>query len=82
MNANKGLRAKYHSNVGTVRPQLHTLQATLILKLMPEQTTDHMPHHTTTVETGEKVVSKCLPPHLGGGRIHCWRLTLLMRSLA
>jgi hypothetical protein len=28
---------------------------------MLEQTADHMSHRTTTIETGEKVVSKCLP---------------------
>jgi hypothetical protein len=29
---------------------------------MLEQSADHMPHKTTTLETGEKVLSKCLPP--------------------
>jgi hypothetical protein len=28
---------------------------------MLEQTPDHMPHWTRTLETGENVVSKCLP---------------------
>jgi hypothetical protein len=28
---------------------------------MLEQSTDHMPHKTRTLETGERVVSKCLP---------------------
>jgi hypothetical protein len=61
VNANNGLRAEHHGNAGTVKPRSHTLQATATLRLMLEQTVDHMPHRTTTIETGEKVVSKCLP---------------------
>jgi hypothetical protein len=61
VNANNGLCAKHHGNTGTVKLQSHTLQATATLRLMLEQTADHMPHRTTTIETGEKVVSKCLP---------------------
>jgi hypothetical protein len=61
VNANNGLRAEHHGNAGTVKPQSHSLQVTATLCLMLEQTTDHMPHRTSTIETGEKVVSKCLP---------------------
>jgi hypothetical protein len=61
INANNGLRAEHHGNAGTVKPRSHTLQATATLRLMLEQTADHMPHRMTTIETGEKVVSKCLP---------------------
>jgi hypothetical protein len=61
VNANNGLCAKHHGNTGTVKLQSHTLQATATLRLMLEQTADHMPHRTTTIETREKVVSKCLP---------------------
>ena len=61
MNANNGLHVEHHGNARRVKPRSHILQATATLRLMPKQTVDHMPHHTTTVETGEKVVSKCLP---------------------
>lgn len=61
MNASNGMHAEHHGNAGTVKPRSSTVQATVTLRLMLEQTADHMPHHTTTVETGEKVVSKCLP---------------------
>ena len=50
-----------HSNVGTTKSWIHTLQATVTLRLMLEQSTNHMPHKTTTSDTREKVVSKCLP---------------------
>jgi hypothetical protein len=55
------MHAKQHGNVGTTKPRVHTLQATPTLCQMLEQSADHMPHKTTTLETGEKVVSKCLP---------------------
>jgi hypothetical protein len=61
VNASSGMRDDQHGNVGTTKPRIHTLQAMATLRLMLEQSTDHMPHKTTTVETGEKVVSKCLP---------------------
>jgi hypothetical protein len=61
VNANNRLRAEHHSNAGMVKPRSHTLQATTTLRLMLEQTANHMPHRTRTLETGEKVVSKCLP---------------------
>ena len=56
VNANNGLRAKHHGNVGMVKPRSHTLQTSTTLRLMLEQTVDHMPLCTTTIETGEKVV--------------------------
>jgi hypothetical protein len=61
VNANNGLRANHQGNAGTVKPRSHTLQATATLRLMLEQTVDHMHHCTRTLETGEKIVSKCLP---------------------
>jgi hypothetical protein len=61
VNASSGMRADQHGNVGTTKPQIHTLQATATLRQMLEQSADHMPHKTTTLETREKVVSKCLP---------------------
>jgi hypothetical protein len=61
VNANNRLRVEHHGNAETIKPRSHTLQATATLHLMLEQTADHMPHRTTTIETREKVVSKCLP---------------------
>jgi hypothetical protein len=61
VNANNGMRADQHGNVGMAKPQTHTLQATATLHLMLEWLVDHMPHKMRTLETGEKVVSKCLP---------------------
>jgi hypothetical protein len=60
VNANSGMRADQHGNVGTTKPRIHTLQAMATLRLMLEQSADHMPHKTTTLETEKKVVSKCL----------------------
>jgi hypothetical protein len=61
VNTNNGTRTDHHGNVGTVKPRAHTLQATVTLHLMLEQSADHMPHKTRTLESGEKVLSKCLP---------------------
>jgi hypothetical protein len=60
VSANNGICAEYHGNARTAEPQTHTLQATTTLHLMLEQSTDHMPHKTRTLETIEKVVLKCL----------------------
>jgi hypothetical protein len=54
------MRADQHGNVGMTKPRIHTLQATATLRQMLEQSADHMPHKTTTLEIREKVVSKCL----------------------
>ena len=55
------MHADQHGNVGTIKLRIHTLQATVTLRQMLEQSADHMPQKTTILETGEKVVSKCLP---------------------
>ena len=59
-NASSGMRANHQGNVGTTKLQIHTLQATTTLGQMLEQSANHMPHKMTTLEIGEKVVSKCL----------------------
>jgi hypothetical protein len=61
VNASSEMHADQHGNVGTTKLRIHTLQAMATLRQMLEQSTDHMPHKTTSLETGEKVVSKCLP---------------------
>jgi hypothetical protein len=61
INASNGMHTDQHGNVGTTKSRIHTLQATVTLRLMLEHSADHMPHKTTTLDTREKVVSKCLP---------------------
>ena len=41
--------------------QIHTLQATATLRLILQQSAKHMLYKTRILETGKKVVSKCLP---------------------
>jgi hypothetical protein len=60
-NANIGMRVDHHSNFGTKKLRTHTLQAVATLRLMLEQSDNHMPHKMKTLENGNKVVSKCLP---------------------
>ena len=55
------MRVDQHGNVGMTKPQIHTLQAMATLRQMLEQYADHMPLKTISLETREKVVSKCLP---------------------
>ena len=59
-NASSGMHVDQHSNVGTTKPQIYMLQATVTPCQMLEQSTNHMPHKMTTLEIGKKVVSKCL----------------------
>jgi hypothetical protein len=61
VNANKRMHVDQYGNVEMAKPRAHILQATTTLRLLLEQSTDHMPHKTRTLETGEKVVFKCLP---------------------
>ena len=61
VNAKSGVRTDEHGNVGMTKPRIHTLQAMATLRQMLEQSIDHMSHKTSTLETREKVVSKCLP---------------------
>ena len=56
INTNSRMRADQHGNVGTTKLRVHTLQAIATLCQMLEQSTDHMPHKTTTLEIREKVV--------------------------
>jgi hypothetical protein len=71
VNASSGMCADQHGNVGTTKPQIHTLQAIATLRQMLEQSTDHMPHKTTALEIGEKIVSKSLSSSW------CWKDSLL-----
>ncbi len=59
--ARSGMRAEQHGNLGLKKPRTHTLQATATLRILLENSADHMPHKAHTMESGEKVVSKCLP---------------------
>ena len=60
-NALIGKRVEQHGNLGTKKPQTHTLQATTTLQTVLESTVDHMPHKSQTKEDGEKVVAMSLP---------------------
>ena len=59
--AKAGKRAEPHGNLGSKKPRKHTLQATATLRTIVENSADQMPHKTKTLETGERVVSMCLP---------------------
>ena len=54
-------QAEQHGNLGTKKPQTHTLQAIATLRTVLESTADHMPHKSRTKEDGEKVVAMSLP---------------------
>ena len=54
-------RAEQHGNLGTKKPQTHTLQATATLRTMLESTANHMPQKSQTKEDKEKVVAMSLP---------------------
>ena len=47
--------------MGLAKPRKHTQHATATLKCILEKEADHMPHHTHTTKSGEKVVSLILP---------------------
>jgi hypothetical protein len=49
-----------HGNVGSVKPQAHTVHAIATLRCIINKSTDHMCHRSRTLASGEKVVSKVL----------------------
>jgi hypothetical protein len=59
--ATSGHRARHHGNYGSKKLREHTIQAIATLRCMLEKSTDHMPHKSTTMPTGETVVTKTLP---------------------
>jgi hypothetical protein len=59
--AASGDMARHHRNFGSKKPREHTMQAIAILRCMLERSADHMPHRSTTLPTGESVVTKTLP---------------------
>jgi hypothetical protein len=60
-NAKNGMCTNHHINLGSKKLWIHTLQATATLRLMLEQSANHMPHKMQTLETRMKIVSKYLP---------------------
>jgi hypothetical protein len=58
--ATSGLRARQHGNYGSKKPREHTVQTISTLRCMLEKSADHMPHRSTTMPTGEIVVTKTL----------------------
>jgi hypothetical protein len=59
--ATSGHRARHHGNYGSKKPREHTVQAIATLRYMLEKSANHMPHRSTTMPTGETVVTKTLP---------------------
>jgi hypothetical protein len=59
--ATSGLRARQHGNYGSKKPREHTMQAIATLRCLLEKSADHMPHRSTTMLSGETVVTKTLP---------------------
>ena len=57
-----GARAGEHGNTRSKKTQIHTVHATMTLRCFVENTADQMPHRSTTLDSGEKVVSMQLPP--------------------
>ena len=47
-----------HGNVGSIKPQAHTLHAIATLMCIINKSTDHMRHRSRILAFGEKVVSK------------------------
>nr|PNR26396.1 hypothetical protein PHYPA_030971 [Physcomitrium patens] len=52
--------ARDHGNTGLPKPRKHTEHATATLKCILEKEADHMPHHTRSTKSGEKMVSMIL----------------------
>jgi hypothetical protein len=59
--ATSGLRTRQHGNYGLKKPREHTVQAIATLRCMLEKSANHMLHRSTTMPTGETVVTKTLP---------------------
>ena len=51
-----GARAGEHGNTWSKKTRIHTVQATSTLRCFVENTADQMPHRSTTLNLGEKVV--------------------------
>ena len=56
-----GAQADEHGNTWSKKTQIHTVQATATLQCLVENTTDQIPHKSTTLDSGEKVMSMQLP---------------------
>ena len=59
--ATAGFEAQFHGNTGLRKPRNHTVVATAVLGAILDRHTDHMPHKSRVLPTGETVVAKVLP---------------------
>jgi hypothetical protein len=58
--ATKGVKADQYGNQGMKKPRNHIVQAIATLRCLLEKFADHMPHKSTTLPSGEIVVTKIL----------------------
>jgi hypothetical protein len=68
--ATEGVKVGHHRNQGLKKLRNHTLQAITILRCLLEKSVDHMPHKSTTLLSGEIVVTMILYLSLK------WKVTL------
>jgi hypothetical protein len=59
--ATSGHRARHHGNYGSKKLREHILQAIATLRCQLEKSADHMLRRSTTMPTGETMVTKTLP---------------------
>ena len=59
--ATLGKQAEGHGNLGSKKPQMHTMQATATLRVMIGDDADRMLNRTRTLNSGERVPAMVLP---------------------
>ena len=59
--ATLGKQAEGHGNLGSKKPQMHTMQATATLRVMIGDDANRMPNRTRTLNSGERILAMVLP---------------------
>ena len=59
--ASQNMVAHLYGNSSLKKPRAHIVQSTATLRCILEKSTDHMPHRSSVLLSGEKVVTKVLP---------------------